>query len=133
VKVSELAELDLWRFVVFAPHRLGQALARLRDDGATEPELRALTTAIRDSGGLDQSCCLCGERCRAAAISVLSCARPGDRRVAGYCVRCQERYGGCYGLAAETVARLRGVDPGVRVLPPFMAAFGAALSTQTAL
>jgi hypothetical protein len=112
------AELDLWRFVVFAPHLLEQALDRLRDDGATEPELRALTTAIRDSG-LDRSCCLCGERGRAGAISVLSCARSGVLRVAGYCARCQDRHGGCSGLAAETVARLRGV---VRVLPPFVAA-----------
>ena len=119
MKVSELAELDLWRFVVFAPHRLGQALARLRDAGVTEHELRALTTAIRDSGGLDRSCCLCGERGRAGAISVLSCARSGVLRVAGYCARCQDRHGGCSGLAAETVARLRGV---VRVLPPFVAA-----------
>ena len=123
MKVSELAELDLWRFVVFAPHLLEQALDRLRDDGATEPELRALTTAIRDSG-LDRSCCLCGERGRAVAISVLSCARSGVLRVAGYCGRCQERYGGCCGLAAEAVARLRGVDPGVRALPPFVAAMG---------
>ena len=109
---------------MFAPHRLGQALARLRDAGVTEHELRALTTAIRDSGGLDRSCCLCGERGRAVAISVLSCERPGNRRVAGYCGRCQERYGGCYGLAAETVARLRSGNPSVRVLPPFVAAAG---------
>jgi hypothetical protein len=106
---------------VFAPHLLEQALDRLRDDGATEPELRALTVAIRDSGGLDRTCCLCGERGRVAAISVLSCARSGVLRVAGYCVRCQDRHGGCCGLAAETVARLRG---GVRVLPPFVAAMG---------
>jgi hypothetical protein len=121
---TKLPELDLWRFVVFAPHRLGQALARLRDDGATEHELRVLTTAIRDSGGPDRSCCLCGERGRAVAIGVLSCARPGERRVAGYCVHCQERYGGCCGLAAETVARLRSGNPSVRVLPPFVAAMG---------
>jgi hypothetical protein len=115
-------ELDIWRFVVFTPHLLEPALDRLRDDGAAEPELRALTTAIRDSGGLDRTCCLCGERGMAAAISALSCETdPTPLRVAGYCAGCRERYGGCDGLAAETVARLRGV---VRVLPPFVAATG---------
>jgi hypothetical protein len=119
------ADLDLWRLVVFAPHLLEQALDRLRDDGATEPELRALTRAIRDGGGLDRTCCLCGERGRVGAISVLSCETdPMPLRVAAYCAGCRDRHGGCDGLAAETVARLRGVDPGVRVLPPFVAAMG---------
>ena len=111
-------ELDLWRLLVFAPHRLCQALDRLRDDGVTERELCALSRAIRntvtDTGVL---CGLCGERCKAAAITVLSCARPGLHRAAAYCADCRERYGGYPGLTAETVARLRGVDPGVRVLP----------------